>query len=309
MMLRAMLVVVGMGLVAGSSPLVAFSDAGPGSNSPIPVSEVSMSPVRGPHDGRVLVARRSSTKPERIGSTKGPQTGNRVQDAGTADKNMGSSQEVASSEQPEARTWANVPSDRIEDARAVEEKRLRNESPFKYMEIEVSHSAHTFRLLGVLPSGQTQELHQCRVGLGGPGFPTPVGVYYVTHIYDDEPWWIPPKDRAWAAGQSPSKKVYGGTMAPLLKKRPIRFKKQLPEPEDMIAGEVQLDDYGYRFHGTNQPRSIGRNQSHGCVRMIPADAKKVASLIVQHVGQADRKESANGSFVVLKGTVRLNLIK
>jgi len=309
MMLRAIVVVVGIGLVVGSWPLVAFSDAGADSDSLIPVSSTSMRSVSRPQDGWLLLARRSSTQAERLKPTISPQTDRGLQDARSEERNLDSSQEAAAPDQQEARTWANVPSDNVEETRAVEERRLGSESPFKYMEIEVSHSAHTFRLLGVLPSGQTQELHHCRVGLGGPGFPTPVGVYYVTHIYDDEPWWIPPKDRAWAAGQSPSKKVYGGTMAPLLKKRPVRLKKQVSEPEDMIAGQVQLDDYGYRFHGTNQPRSIGRNQSHGCVRMIPADAKKVASLIIQHVGQADRKESENGSFVVLKRTVRLNLIK
>jgi len=179
------------------------------------------------------------------------------------------------------------------------------------MEIEVSHSQHTFKLVEHHPNGTKEILHECRVGLGGPGFPTPVGVYYVTHIYDDNPWWIPPRDRAWAAGDSPSKRVYGGTMAPLLKKRPVRVKKQAqtPDLEDMIAGQVQLDDYGYRFHGTNQPRSIGHNQSHGCVRMLPDDAAKVAALIKEHVGEEREGQSENGSFKVLKAPVRLNLVK
>ena len=101
-----------------------------------------------------------------------------------------------------------------------------------------------------------------------------MGVYYVTHIYDEDPWWIPPKDRAWAAGQSPSRKVYGGTMAPLLKKRPVKPKNQPPQSYDLIDAKVKVDDYGYRFHGTNQPRSIGHNQSHGCVRMVPEDARE-----------------------------------
>ncbi|MBI4962021.1 MAG: L,D-transpeptidase [Desulfomonile tiedjei] len=180
-----------------------------------------------------------------------------------------------------------------------------------YLEIEVSHSQHTFKLIAHRGDSTQETLHECRVGLGGPGFPTPVGLYYVTHIYDDNPWWIPPKDRAWAAGDSPSKRVYGGTMAPLLKKRPVRVKKQQPSTdlEDMIAGQVQLDDYGYRFHGTNQLRSIGHNQSHGCVRMRPEDAAKVASLIKDYVTWHQRKESDNGSFVVLSAPVRLNLVK
>ena len=100
-------------------------------------------------------------------------------------------------------------------------------------------------------------------------------------------------------------------MAPLLKKRPVRVKKQVtaPDLEDMIAGQVQLDDYGYRFHGTNQIRSIGHNQSHGCVRMRPEDAAKVASLIKERVGMQERKESENGSFAILTAPVRLNLVK
>jgi hypothetical protein len=136
-----------------------------------------------------------------------------------------------------------------------------------------------------------------------------VGEYYVTHIYDQTPWWIPPPDRAWAAGQSRSKSVYGGTMAPLLKKRQARSSKKEPPLEDKIEDQVTLNDYGYRFHGTNAPRSIGRNQSHGCVRMLPDDAKRVASLIKDYVGVKDRKEAVNGSFAILNNPVRLNLVR
>ena len=184
------------------------------------------------------------------------------------------------------------------------------ESGFSHLEIEVSHSAHTFRLYGhAFFGGKREVLHECKVGLGGPGFPTPVGVYYVTHIFDEDPWWIPPKDRAWAAGDSPSRRVYGGTMAPLLKKRDVRTKSDPADPEDKISGPVKLEDYGYRFHGTNAPRSIGRNQSHGCVRMLPDDARKVANLIKERVGISQRKQAENGAFVVLSAPVRLNLIK
>jgi L,D-transpeptidase catalytic domain len=181
-----------------------------------------------------------------------------------------------------------------------------------YIEIEVSHSAHIFRLYASSLFGKKEKLYECKVGLGNPNeFPTPVGVYFVTHIYDDDPWWIPPTNRDWAAGQSPSRKVYGGTMAPLLKKRPLRTKtkKHTPDSEDKISGPVQLNDDGYRFHGTNAPRSIGRNQSHGCVRMLPDDARQVANLIKEHVGVAERKESENGTYVILNAPVRLNLVK
>jgi lipoprotein-anchoring transpeptidase ErfK/SrfK len=184
-------------------------------------------------------------------------------------------------------------------------------SSFDFLEIEVSHSEHTLKLIGHTPSGTREIMYQCRVGLGATSFPTPVGVYFVTHIYDDDPWWIPPKDRAWAAGQSPSRKVYGGIMAPLLKKNPVRVakKQSAGENDDWFAGPVKLDDHGYRFHGTNQPRSIGRNESHGCVRMLPDDVKKIAAILKGSVGTVDRRESENGTFVLLKSPVRLNLVK
>jgi hypothetical protein len=181
-----------------------------------------------------------------------------------------------------------------------------------YIEIEVGHESHIFRLYASSLFGKRELLFECKVGLGDKSeFPTPVGVYYVTHIYDDDPWWIPPQNRAWAAGQSPSRKVYGGTMAPLLKKRPakVKGKKLTSDPEDKISDQVQLNDDGYRFHGTNAPRSIGRNQSHGCVRMLPEEARKVANLIKEHVGVAERRESENGTYVILKAPVRLNLVK
>ena len=151
---------------------------------------------------------------------------------------------------------------------------------FSHLRIEVSHSQHILKLLGISYFGRNAVLYQCRVGLGDPrNFPTPTGMYFVTHIYDDHPWWIPPPNRSWAWGQSPSKNVYGGTMAPLLKKRPVRSRKKNGNFEDLVARQVTLEDYGYRFHGTNALRSIGRNQSHGCVRMYPKDAKSVADFI------------------------------
>jgi len=182
-------------------------------------------------------------------------------------------------------------------------------SKFNHVEIWVSHSQHELKLLGASADGNKEVLYEAKVGLGAHEFPTPVGVYYVTHIYDDNPWWIPPKDRAWAAGERPSKRVYGGTMAPLLKKRAVKSKNQPPQSYDLVDGQVRVDDYGYRFHGTNAPRSIGHNQSHGCVRMRPEDAAKVAFLIKEHVGMADRKGTENGTYVVLRSPVRLNLVK
>lgn len=223
----------------------------------------------------------------------------------TGDKLNLDSRTASRTVQPDSRSI----DDSVIGAQSREDSSVSSFKFLPYLEIEVSHSGHTFNLYSRSAPGKRETLYECKVGLGGPGFPTPVGIYFVTHIYDDDPWWIPPKDRAWAAGDKPSRRVYGGTMAPLLKKRDVRSKKESTDPEDKVSGQVKLEDYGYRFHGTNSPRSIGHNQSHGCVRMLPADAKKVANLIKEHVGTADRKESENGSFVILKSPVRLNLVK
>lgn len=39
--------------------------------------------------------------------------------------------------------------------------------------------------------------------------------------------------------------------------------------------------YGYAVHGTNHIRSLGRPASHGCVRLHPANARKLFDLIKQ----------------------------
>jgi hypothetical protein len=183
----------------------------------------------------------------------------------------------------------------------------------EYLDIEVSYYGFTLDLYANSSDGQRKKLcKQKRVALGAAGFDTPAGTYFVTHIYMDKPWWIPPKNRAWAAGDSPSQKVYGGTMAPLLKKRPVRQKKQAqnqPDLEDSVESEVRLDDDGYRFHGTNAKRSIGSRASHGCVRMLPEDAKEVANLIVDRVGVAGEGSSENGVYMILRAPVRLNIVK
>lgn len=183
------------------------------------------------------------------------------------------------------------------------------ESKFKRLEIEVSYNQFHLKLLGESSSGQKDLLYQCDVALGAPEFDTPKGSYFVTHIYDREPWWIPPPNRAWAAGQSPSRKVYGGYMAPLLKKKAVRVGKNTPEvAEDKIEGQYRLEDWGYRFHGTNAPRSIRHRASHGCVRMLPKDVEKVVALIKENIPVVERLESVNGSFVLLGAPIRLNIV-
>jgi lipoprotein-anchoring transpeptidase ErfK/SrfK len=174
-------------------------------------------------------------------------------------------------------------------------------TPVNALDIWVSHSSYDL----IIAEGE-KVLFNCKVGLGSSEFPTPIGEYFITHIYDADPWWIPPVNRPWAYGKRPSKDVYGGTMAPLLKKKMPRTSF---DGEDFIAMECELVDHDYRFHGTKEVFSIGLNQSHGCVRMLPKDAKQVADVIKQQVGICGHGQTPNGTFVILCRPVKLTIVR
>jgi L,D-transpeptidase ErfK/SrfK len=89
------------------------------------------------------------------------------------------------------------------------------------------------------------------VGVGRHGFPTPLGRYQVTRKVINPGWENPYKP-------SGSVRVKPGKGNPL-GTRWIGFK-----PHN--GGE-------YGIHGTNQPRSVGRLSSHGCVRMKISDVE------------------------------------
>jgi L,D-transpeptidase ErfK/SrfK len=97
------------------------------------------------------------------------------------------------------------------------------------------------------------------IGIGREGYETPVGH---TRIASKRvhPVWIP---TASEHEESPSlrDKVGPGPMNPM--------------------GEyaLYLAWPGYAIHGTNHPYSIGRRDSHGCVRLYPEDIEKLYRLI------------------------------
>jgi lipoprotein-anchoring transpeptidase ErfK/SrfK len=51
----------------------------------------------------------------------------------------------------------------------------------------------------------------------------------------------------------------------------------IPPGKDNPLGTrwIGLDRPGYGIHGTNQPRSIGKAASHGCIRMAKADLEQL----------------------------------
>ncbi len=42
---------------------------------------------------------------------------------------------------------------------------------------------------------------------------------------------------------------------------------------------IGLNQKGYGIHGTNEPKSIGKAASHGCIRMAKADLEELFTLI------------------------------
>ena len=182
---------------------------------------------------------------------------------------------------------------------------------FSSFVVQVSKSNYILKLYGIKNGGDKTLLFECRTGLGSPEFPTPRGSYYLVRIFDDHPIWIPPHDRDWAYGQAPSRSAYGGHMIPLFKKSPIKDDGKVNVPVttlDSIAPSMNLADTGtYRVHGTDSPWSIGSSQSHGCVRLLNKDAKRLADTLKIYVGTTTRGENSNGPFINLARLVRLIL--
>jgi lipoprotein-anchoring transpeptidase ErfK/SrfK len=113
----------------------------------------------------------------------------------------------------------------------------------------------SYSLYFVLPGGKAIRYP---VGVGRQGFAWS-GTAYVAQRAE-WPAWYPPQEmveRAAAQGQFVPYRIDGGKLNPL------------------GARALYLHERGrdtlYRIHGTNEPRSIGRNVSSGCIRLLNED--------------------------------------
>jgi L,D-transpeptidase ErfK/SrfK len=97
------------------------------------------------------------------------------------------------------------------------------------------------------------------VTVGKEGWETPMGVTYIANKRTDPTWTVPDKIRA----EDPE------------------LPAVVPPGPDNPLGKYAMDlgFNGIRIHGTNNPRSIGRQSSHGCIRMYPADIEKLFNLV------------------------------
>jgi lipoprotein-anchoring transpeptidase ErfK/SrfK len=101
------------------------------------------------------------------------------------------------------------------------------------------------------------------VAVGKEENPTPQGRFSIRKVIFN-PAWKPPEEK-WARGKTA--KPPGHPDNPMK-----RVKMFFREPD-------------YYIHGTGDEESLGKAQSHGCVRMHPDDVTSLARLVMEHGGK------------------------
>ena len=97
------------------------------------------------------------------------------------------------------------------------------------------------------------------IGIGGEGKETPVGRTSIARKRMHPVWFPTESERA----EDPD------------------LPKIVPAGPDNPMGDlaIYLAWAGYAIHGTNKPYSIGRRDSHGCIRLYPQDIQQLFSLV------------------------------
>jgi lipoprotein-anchoring transpeptidase ErfK/SrfK len=102
------------------------------------------------------------------------------------------------------------------------------------------------------------------VAIGKEGHATPKGSFTIRRVIWNPPW-VPP-NAPWAKGKKAT--PAGDPNNPM-----GRVKIFFHEPD-------------YYIHGTNDPKSVGKAVSHGCLRMKNDDAMELARIVMEHGGRS-----------------------
>jgi len=106
------------------------------------------------------------------------------------------------------------------------------------------------RKLALLEDGQVKKVYP--VAVGRPSTPSPTGTFTIERRVSNPTY------------------SHDGTVVP-------------PGPGNPVGSRwMGLSVRGYGIHGTNQPRSIGKAASHGCIRMARPDLEELYAQV--HVG-------------------------
>ncbi len=100
-----------------------------------------------------------------------------------------------------------------------------------------------------------KKIRTYNVAIGAKGHETPLGLYFVQAKTRKPDWLMPYSD--WVP------KEQQGTVVPY------------GDPNNPFDGPFIAFDQkrGYGLHGTKSVESMGTSASHGCIRMLPEDAK------------------------------------
>jgi len=103
------------------------------------------------------------------------------------------------------------------------------------------------RKLALIEDGKVVKIYQTAVG--APASPSPTGSFTVIQRIPNPTWY------------------HAGKVVPPGKNNPVGSRW------------IGLSEKGYGIHGTNAPGSIGRNVSHGCIRMRNRDVEQLFELV------------------------------
>lgn len=113
--------------------------------------------------------------------------------------------------------------------------------------------------------GEQVTLRTWAVAIGEDATPSPVGVFSIVSK-DKNPTWIVP-DSIYRTMEAPRRRV-------------------VPPGPDNPMGEyrIRLSRDMYSIHGTDTPWAIGRQTTHGCIRLYPEDIGELYSIAAPKMG-------------------------
>jgi lipoprotein-anchoring transpeptidase ErfK/SrfK len=127
-------------------------------------------------------------------------------------------------------------------AMAQNEEQAPEQTPKRRIVVSISD-----RKLALIEDGKVVKIYPTAVGADST--PSPTGTFTVTHRVPNPTWY------------------HSGKVVPPGKNNPVGSRW------------IGLSEKGYGIHGTNAPGSIGRNVSHGCIRMRNRDVEQLFELV------------------------------
>jgi len=118
-----------------------------------------------------------------------------------------------------------------------------------------------FRLYLVWRDGEQLRVRIYPIGLGRDGWLTPEGEYKIANMIENPVWTMP---------------------ATLREENPELPAVIPPGPDNPLGSHwIGLSQPGYGIHGTNRPYGIGRQVSHGCIRLYPSGIQDLVNRVAR----------------------------